>query len=313
MLCDMGRMDRRGFLMAATGAAAAVAAQSERIAVGCIGVGNQGTGVMRNGRIGRLHTINVWSPGSRSGGSLEPAAVPAGLDYDLWLGPAPFTPYTKHRCTNGFRRGDPSKIWPFISDYCLGWVAGWGVHPLDVALWGAGEKLDPRGPIEIQGKGTFPAAGACDTATNWSLTIRYAGGITMNFTGQPAPAAWRKRYGRTGPHGTVFEGSEGWVHVDRAGINAHPKALLKSTIAPDEVRLYRSRNHVRNFLDCVKTRARTICPIDAALAVDTLCQLSAIAIRLARKLTWSAKDQRFINDDTANRLLRRAMRSPWHL
>jgi len=266
--------------------------------------------LVRNGRIGRLHTVNVWSPTSRAGGSLKPAPVPDGLDYDMWLGPAPFVPHTEHRCSNGFA-GEPFKIWPFISDYCLGWIAGWGAHPLDIALWGGGSDL--AGPLEIRGSGTFPAEGACDTATDWDVTIRCATGVTVNFTGQPAPPAWRKRYGRTGAHGTVFEGSAGWVHVDRGHMSTHPKSLSGSTTGPQETRLYRSASHVRNFLDCARSRARTICDIDDAVAVDTLCQLSAIAIRLERRLRWDGAAERFIDDETADRMLTRAMRSPWHL
>lgn len=267
--------------------------------------------LVRNGRIGELRSINVWSPASRAGGSTRPAPVPEYLDYDTWLGPAPFVPYTEHRCTNVFPGSrDPFKIWPFISDYCLGWVAGWGVHPLDIALWGGGEHV--TGPVEIEGTGTFPAEGACDTATDWKIAVRYAG-LTIDFRAEPAPHPWQSRYGATEAHGTAFEGTGGWVVVDRSRLNAHPRALLRSTIGPGEVRLYESINHVGNFLDCVRSRRETICPIGAAMAVDTLCQLCAIALRLERRLQWDDKSERFVNDDEANRMLARAMRSPWHL
>ncbi|HUS90894.1 MAG TPA: Gfo/Idh/MocA family oxidoreductase [Phycisphaerae bacterium] len=267
----------------------------------------------RNGCIGELRRVHVWCPGSRAGGSVQPAPVAAGLDYDMWLGPAPFVPHTEHRCANVFPgTRDPYKIWPFIGDYCLGWVAGWGVHALDIALWGGGERL--TGPLEIEGTGTFPAEGACDTATNWDLVIRFGRGTVMEFRGAPAPAAWQTRYASTSDHGTAFEGTEGWVCVDRSRVSAHPKGLLKSSFRADEARLYRSVDHVGNFLECVRSRAETICPIDGAVAVDTLCQLSAIALRLERKLTWDAEKERFIADEEANRLLRaRAMRGPWHL
>ena len=84
--------------------------------------------LVRNGRIGELKTINVWSPESASGGSLEEVPVPENVDYDRWLGPAPFKPYTKDRDSNAW--------WWFIEDYALGFIAGWGIHPLDIALWG---------------------------------------------------------------------------------------------------------------------------------------------------------------------------------
>lgn len=274
--------------------------------------------LVRNGRIGKLHTINVWSPSSGSGGSMMPAPMPPELDYEMWLGPAPFTPYTKDRCSNvnPFFRS-PFKIWPFISDYCIGWIAGWGIHPLDIALWGAEKEL--TGTVEVEGTGVFPTDGACDTATNWNVTLKFAaGGVTINFKGiggrsGPAPAEWQQRYGKTGAHGTVFEGTKGWVHVRRGDIDAHPKALLQSQINPNEIQLYKSNDHIRNFLDCVKSRAATICPIDAAVRIDTLCHISNIATQLERKLKWDPKNERFINDDTANRFLVRSMRSPWHL
>ena len=274
--------------------------------------------LVRNGRIGELHTINVWSPSSGSGGSTTPALVPPELDYDMWLGPAPSVPYTKNRCSNvNPFFPSPYKIWPFISDYCLGWIAGWGVHPLDIALWGAEKEL--AGTVEIEGTGIFPTEGACDTATNWNVVLTFAAsGVRVNFKGiggksGPAPAEWQQRYGKTGAHGTVFEGTEGWVHVRRGHIDAYPKQLLQSQTSPNEIQLYKSNDHIRNFLDCVKSRARTICPIDAAVRVDTLCHLSNIATVLERRLQWDPAKERFENNMAANRFLVRSMRSPWHL
>lgn len=256
-----------------------------------------------NGRLGKLHTINVWSPGSGQGGSPKPVPVPEWLDYDMWLGPAPYKPYTKDRCSN--------KLWWFISDYAIGFIAGWGIHPVDIALWGGGDKL--AGPLEIEGKGVWPTEGVCDTAMNWNVTLKYAGGVTMNFTGSPFPEEWRKRYGRTGSHGTAFEGTEGWVHVDRSGINAYPKKLLDTKFGPNEIHLYNSSNHVRNLLDCVKSRAKTVCPIDEAVQGDIICHISDIAIRLEQKLKWDPKKELFINNDAANRRLSRPMQNLWTL
>ncbi len=256
-----------------------------------------------SGRLGKLHTINVWSPGSSQGGDPTPVPVPEWLDYEMWLGPAPYTPYTKDRCSN--------KLWWFISDYALGFIAGWGVHPLDIALWGGGEKV--ACPVEIEGKGVWPTKGICDTAMNWNVVCKYGSGVTMNFTGDPYPEKWKKRYGRTTSHGTAFEGTEGWVHVDRSGINAHPKELLTTELGPNDIHLYESNNHVRNLLDCVKSRAETICPIDVAVQADIICHISDISIRLEQKLKWDPKTEGFVNNDAANRRLTRAMRSPWTL
>jgi len=259
--------------------------------------------LVRNGRIGKLHTINVWSPGSESGGSPKPVPVPEWLDYNMWLGPAPSTPYTEDRCSN--------KLWWFISDYAIGFIAGWGIHPIDIAVWGGADKLSC--PVGLEGKGTWPTEGVCDTALNWNVTCKYESGVTLNFTGFPFPQEWQKRYGRTTSHGTAFEGADGWVHVDREGINAHPKELLSTQFGPNDIRLYESNNHVRNLLDCVKSRAATICPVDEAVQGDIICQISDITIRLEQKLKWDPVKERFVNNDAANRRLTRVMRSPWTL
>ncbi len=259
--------------------------------------------LVRNGRIGKLHTINVWSPASKAGGSTIPVAVPEWLDYNMWLGQALYKPYTKDRCSN--------KLWWFISDYALGFIAGWGVHPLDIALWGG--RTEKAGNVEIEGKGTFPAEGVCDTALGWDVKMTFANGLNLNFTDNQIPDQWRNRYKRVSDHGTAFEGTQGWVHVDRSGINAQPESLLETTIGPNDIQLYKSDNHVRNLLDCVKSRNETICPIDVAVKADTLCHISDIAIRLEKKLVWDQRKERFLNSDQANQRLSRPMRSPWLL
>jgi hypothetical protein len=103
------------------------------------------------------------------------------------------------------------------------------------------------------------------------------------------------------------------VHVDRSGINAYPKSLLNTEFGANDVNLYKSSNHVRNLLDCIKSRADTICPIDVAVQADIICQISDIAVRLEQKLKWDPKMERFINNEAANRRLTRPMRSPWTL
>jgi len=260
--------------------------------------------LVRNGRIGKLQTINVWSPGSTAGGPRNVVAPPDWSDYDMWLGPAPYDAFTPIRECNQW--------WWFISDYALGFIAGWGVHPLDIALWGGGDKV--LCPLSIEGKGVWPTPdGVCDTALNWDLVLKYDNGVTMRYTGDPYPDEWKTRYGRTTSHGTAFEGSDGWVHVDREGINAHPKELLDTQWGPNDARLYESANHARNLLDCVRSRKETICPIDVAVQADTLCHISDIAIRLEQKLRWDWAKEQFVNNDAANGRLVRSMRSPWHL
>jgi predicted dehydrogenase len=259
--------------------------------------------LVRNGKIGELKTINVWSPPSNQGGSAEVVPVPEWLDYEMWLGPAPKVPYTKDRCVN--------ENWWHIYDYALGFIAGWGVHPLDIALWGGGEKTACN--LEIEGTGIFPTEGVHNCALNWELKIAYDSGVVMNYTGNPYPDEWKQRYRRTTDHGTAFEGTDGWVHVDRSGINVSDPSLLNVEYKPGDVRLIKSNDHVRNLLDCVRSRAKTICPIEDAVAADTMCHVSDITTRMGKKLKWDWKNERFIGDDAANRRLSRSMRSPWKL
>jgi glucose-fructose oxidoreductase len=278
--------------------------------------------LVRNGRIGKLKHINVWAPGSAPGGSTQVAPVPAGLNYDLWLGPAAHRPYTQDLCS----ADGTKKTWWYNSQFTLGFLAGWGIHPLDIAAWGGGELLG--GPIEVQGRGTFHAEGACDTATVWNIDMKFGSEVTMRFEGVPNGGnlgqatgdtwthgeEWRKRYRRVSSHGTAFEGTEGWVHVDREGLNLQPENLIDENEDTFQVQLTRSPNHVRNFLDCVKSRAETVCPIDEAVWSDTLCHLSEMAMRLNRNVVWDPKSERFFDDEEANlRLLPRRMRAPWHL
>jgi predicted dehydrogenase len=278
--------------------------------------------LVRNGRIGKLKHINVWAPGSSPGGPTNVVPVPPGLDYDFWLGPAPFKPHTQDLCTaEGVK-----KTWWFITDYALGFIAGWGIHPIDIALWGGGDLLN--GPLEIQGRGAFHIEGACNTATVWDVDMRFGSGVTLKYVGvpnggnqgqptsDPWPQAneWKQRYRRITSHGTAFEGADGWVHVDREGIHLQPESLIDEKEEALPLQLKKSANHARDFLDCVRSRAETICPIDESVRGDALCHLSDIAIRLNRKVVWDLAQERFIDDEEANlRLRARKMRSPWHL
>ena len=251
-----------------------------------------------NGRIGKVHTIRVSAPSGfseRTGeATFMPAPVPEGFDYEMWLGPAPRTPYTPNRVI--------SPHWFHISDYSLGYIAGWGIHHVDIAQWGNGSELS--GPIEIAGSGVFPASdGLCDNPLMWDVTMRYANGVTLDYTSD----------GDRNKHGIRFEGTEGWVYVNRGEFDAQPKSLLEEKIRPDEIHLPVSTNHQRNWIDCIKTRASTIANIDVAVRSDSLCHLSDIALRLGRKLRWDPEKEEFVDDPEANRWLKRGMRSPWHL
>jgi predicted dehydrogenase len=278
--------------------------------------------LVRNGHIGKLQHINVWGPASAPGGSTQVVPVPPILDYEFWLGPAPFRPHTQDLVAGPGAK----KTWWYIRDLAVGFIAGWGIHPMDIAVWGGGELLN--GPVEVDGRGTFHAEGICDTATAWNVNMKFGSGVTLRFEGtanHPNPQApscdlwkheqeWKKRYRRITDHGTAFEGTEGWVHVDRSGINLQPESLIDQREDSFKVRLTESPDHTRNFLDCVKSRAETVCPIDESVQSDSLCHLSEIALHLNRKLVWDPEKEDFPGDEEANlRLLSRKMREPWKL
>lgn len=255
--------------------------------------------IVQNGLIGELKTIRVWSPGSASGGPTQPAPVPEWLDYDRWLGPAPNVPYTENRCSNEW--------WWFISDYALGFIAGWGIHPIDIALWGGEGKF--TGPWTIEGTGEFASGGVCDTAMHWDVDIQLGSGVKLEFKGPRIPQDWIERYGENEGHGTAFEGSDGWVYVRRG------KMVCSREITDADIKrpLYQSANHVGNYLDCVRSRKPTISPVEVAVQGDALCHVSDIAIRLKRKLEFDPSTETFINDADANKRLKRPMRAPWSL
>ena len=243
-----------------------------------------------NGRIGKLHTMTVQIPGNnrKCEPTWTPEPVPAGFDYDMWLGPAPWEPYHKQRCHYEFR---------FLLDYSGGQMTNWGAHYLDIAQWG--NQADNTGPVEIKGKGEFPATGLFTTATKADIEYTYANGVKLVLT--------------TGGGSTRFEGSEGWVFVTRGKLDAEPKSLVASTIAPDEIHLYSSNDHKQDFLDCIKTRKDPICNAEVGHRSSTVCHLGNIAMLLDRPLKWDPQKEQFIGDDEANRMRQRPARAPWCL
>ncbi len=274
--------------------------------------------LVRNKRIGKLQTIVVGSvPGlSLPNQPTQPEPDPREFDYDMWLGPAPWAPYTFERSAS--RAEGSVGHWMHIHDYGLGCLSGaWGIHHVDIAQWGNG--TDDTGPLEIEGTGVLPRDGLCNTPLTWRVAHLYANGVTMihmdsRHTADEFPQFAQAREALQIPGcGILFIGSDGWVIVSRGGIDASPKSLLQETFASDEVHLPVSNDHKRNFLECIRTRRETICPVDTAVRSDTICHLDDIAIRLGRKLRWDPRNEQFVDDEQANRMLRRPMRSPWRL
>lgn len=256
-----------------------------------------GCELVRNGRIGKVHTVRVGLPRGNNidNRGTQPAPVPEGFDYDMWLGPAPWRPYNPSRCHWNFR---------WISDYSGGQLTDWAGHHCDIANWGMGTEFSA--PVEIEGRAVYPAAkdGLFDTPESYYFECKFAEGFTMIVADQKQQPKGM---------GVQFIGEHGWVYVDRSGIDAEPKSLLTSIIGPNEIQLYKSNDHHQNFLDCVRNRALTITPAEVAHHSIMIGHLGVIAMRLGRKVQWDVSRERFVNDFEADRMLSRPMRSPWHL
>jgi predicted dehydrogenase len=252
--------------------------------------------LVRNGYIGELKTIHIGVPlgfairGGEYGPNTPPQPVPEGFDYDLWLGPAPWAPYTPGRCHFNFR---------WILDYSEGYISDWGAHYYDIGQWGNG--TDDSGPIAIEATGKFPENGIYDAPIDHRIEFTYANGVKMISTATEDTAQWGMR----------FEGSEGWLYVESDAIKAYPEKVAGVAVGPNEIRLYASDNHHGNFLHCVMTRGETAAPIEIGHRSASVCHVGTIALLLGRGLRWDPDTERFEGDEEANRMLARSMRAPW--
>jgi len=249
-----------------------------------------------NGRIGKVHLVEVGLPTGGRGAIRPTEPAPEWFDWNFWLGPAPWRPYMR------FGRDGPHWDWRWIMDYSGGQLTDWAGHHVDVAHWGLG--LDLSGPVEIEGRGEYPRDGIYNVPAQYKFTCKYKNGLTMIVAN-----AQQQSHGM----GTCWYGEKGWIHVSRQGLWAEPESVINEVIGPDEIRLYHSRDHQQNFLDCVRSRKKTITPIEIAHRSISVALLGEIAMLLGRKLRWDPDKEEFLNDDTANRMLCRTMRSPWHL
>jgi len=253
---------------------------------------HQACQLVRNGRIGELKRIVIGSPPGKRTALPQPEAVPDSVDYDLWQGPAPLREYNS---TVVNRVG-----WYFISDYSQsGWIAGFGVHDIDIAQWAIG--MGRTGPVEIEGRGVFPTDGLYDTVMTYELQFTYPNGTKLLMTDTS-----RNR------HGVTFEGGEGKVYT-RYAIETQPTALARAEFSPGDILLEKSLGHQRNFLDCVKSRQEPVTSAEIAHRATSTALLGGIAVKLGRKLRWNPQTERFINDPQADSLLTCAMRPPWRV
>ena len=254
--------------------------------------------LVRNGRIGKVHTVEVGLPGGLTdfdglGHLDQPTTPPKHLDYERWLGPAPQAPYCPARV---------HKTWRWNLDYGGGMLLDWVGHHVDTAHWGLG--FDETGPIEVEATGEYTLASAVWNApSKFRVTAKYRNGVKMIISGGYDDVR----------RGAKWIGDDGWIWVDRAGMEAAPRQILFSRIKPDEVRFEPSSSHYKNFLDCVRTRRRTLCPADVALRSATPGYLGLISILTRSKIQWDPEKQRIVGNPAAERWLSRPMRGAWRL
>ena len=249
--------------------------------------------LVRNGRIGKVHTVEVGLPTGGPGGNAPFTDPPPGFDYDFWCGPSPWAPYSSDRTHWN---------WRWQMDFGGGQLMDWVGHHGDIAQWGLG--TEHTGPIELNPVyAEFPKTGIWDAAMRYRIECTYANGVKMIV--QNAEGAHRM--------GAKWIGTDGWVWVDRGGFDASSKSLLKEKIRPDEINLYRSSNHIGNFVDCVLSRRLTITPAEVAHRSASVGHLCVIAMNVGRKLRWNPETEEFLGDAAANALRGRAKREPWNI
>ena len=267
--------------------------------------------LVRNGRIGKLHTVEVGLPGDPSGDEEPEMPVPKNLDYDMWLGSTPVVYYTEKRVHP--QQGYDRPGWLRCEQFGAGMITGWGAHHIDSAHWGMDTEL--TGPVEIRGKAEFPKKGLWDVHGDFRTEALYANGVKMIVSG-------------AFPNGIKFVGSEGWIFVSRgnervtasdpvarlkdaSALAASDPKIITSEIGPNEINLPRSTNHHGNWLEAVRSRQQPIAPVEVAHRSCSACLLHHIAMKLDRKLRWDPVKETFENDDEANAMRSRPQRAPY--
>jgi len=251
--------------------------------------------LVRNGRIGKVHRIEVGLPTGRGGGDPKEVPVPEGLDWNRWLGPAPYKPYTNGICHFN---------WRWFMDYSGGQLTDWAGHHIDIAHWGVG--LERKGPVEIRpDQVTYPIDGLYNAPTHYQFTCQYDNDVwkgELSVANNQVYWQGAKWYGENGQ----------WIHVSRRGMRlSDPK--INVPIDPGEIHLYPSGNHRGNFIDCVRSRRETIAPIEIGLRSISVALLGEIAMLLGRTIKWNPDTEQIIDDPEASALLGRSYREPWTL
>lgn len=268
--------------------------------------------LVRNGRIGKLHTVKIGLPGDPSGPEAPEMPVPKNLNYNAWLGSTPEVYYTEMRVHPQNSLTDRPG-WLRCEQFGAGMITGWGQHHFDSAAWGMDTEL--TGPVSIESVAEFPKSGLWDVHGDFFAKAEYKNGITMYTSGGY-------------PNGVRYEGTEGWIFVTRGDYTASPsdpvqaksnnKALdasdpkiLTSVIGEKEIHLYKIDDQHGNWLDCIKSRKEPISPVEKGHRACTVCLLTHIAMKLERKLQWNPDKEVFVNNSEADKMLSRTQRAPY--
>jgi predicted dehydrogenase len=246
--------------------------------------------LVRNGRIGKIKRVQTNLPTGPTGGPFEVKPVPEDLDWDMWLGPAFKTDYVWERTHGNFR---------WWLEYSGGMMTDWGAHHNDIAQWGLG--TERSGPLQIEASGRAPNPGynCYNTFPEFDIDYAYPGGITLHCTNK-------------GENGIWFHGEDGWIAVGRGWIKASDQKLLDEPLPENAIRLYKSDNHRKDFVDCIRSRKQPICDAEIGHRSVSVCHLGNISLRLGgRRLDWDPVKEEFVNDDEANAYLSRPARKPW--
>lgn len=267
--------------------------------------------LVRNGRIGEVHTVTIGLPVDPSGDEEPEMPVPKNLDYEMWLGSTPWVYYTEKRVHPQADYSRPG--WLRCEQFGAGMITGWGVHHVDIAHWGMG--TEHTGPVEVEAAAEFPQRGLWNVHGPYRVKARYANGVTMHVSD-------------AFPNGVRFEGSEGWIFVTRGAyaatasdpvarersaqaLSASDPKILASAIGPGEVHLPRSVDQHGNWLEAIRSRHAPISPAEVGHRSTSACLVAHVAMRLGRKLRWDPLRERFLDDDAANAMLSRPQRAPY--
>jgi len=246
--------------------------------------------LVRNRKIGRLIRVDTHIGGTGPGTWEPPQTPPDELNWNFWLGPAPYRDYRKGHVHYEFR---------WFLDFSGGKMTDWGAHHNDIAQWGIG--ADGSGPTSVEPtKFKFHEDGPYDVAGEFEVHYQYANGVELVCQS-------------SGKNGIKFTGEDGWIFVNRGGIEASDPDILKIKLGPNDIRLYKSDHHHLNWLDCIASRERCICDVEIGYRSVTVCHLGNIAMRLGRPLKWDPQAEKFVGDEAANQLISKPMRAPWHL